>query len=81
MCIVNLDGFDMDWALEAQTYAQIEANTTFGNLKKTNIFRVAEEALKQMKRLQNLGMMMEMIEMTWSTWKTWNIKVKMKIIC
>jgi hypothetical protein len=55
MCIVNLDGFNIDWALEAQKDAQIETNTTFGNLKGTNIFKVAKEAIKQMRRLQNLG--------------------------
>jgi len=33
MCIIDSSGFDMDWALEVQRYAQIEANTTFGNLK------------------------------------------------
>jgi len=38
MCIVNLDGFDMDWALEVQKDAQIEANTTFGNLKGVDFF-------------------------------------------
>jgi hypothetical protein len=52
-CIVNLDGFNIDWALEAQKDAQIETNTTFRNLKKTNIFKVAKEATKQMKSLQN----------------------------
>ncbi len=38
MCIANLNGFDMDWALEVQKNAQIEANTTFVNLKKANFF-------------------------------------------
>ncbi len=42
MCIANLDGFDMDWAMEAQRYAQIETNKTFGNLKRTDIFKVAK---------------------------------------
>ncbi len=56
MCIVNLDGLDMHLALEAQTNAQIEVNTTFENLKIIDIFRVVEEALKQMKRLQNRRM-------------------------
>jgi hypothetical protein len=32
MCIVTLNGFEMEWALEVQKDAQIEANTTFGNL-------------------------------------------------
>ncbi len=53
MCIVNLDGLDMDLVLEAQTDAQIETNTTFGNLKRVDVFRVAKKTLKQMKRLQN----------------------------
>jgi hypothetical protein len=53
MCIVNLDGFNIDWALEAQKDAQIETNTTFRNLKKMNFFKVAKEAIKQMRRLQN----------------------------
>jgi hypothetical protein len=39
--------------LNAQRDAQIETNTTFGNLKETNVFKVVEEAIKQMKRLQN----------------------------
>jgi hypothetical protein len=64
MCIANLDGFGMDWAMEAQRYAQIETNKTFGNLKKIDIFRVAKEVIKQMKRLQIQRWWMEMIEMT-----------------
>ncbi len=56
MCIANLDGLDMHLALEAQIDAQIEVNTTFENLKIVDIFRVVEEALKQMKRLQNRRM-------------------------
>jgi hypothetical protein len=47
MCIANLNGFDMEWALEVQKDAKIEANTTFGNLKGTDIFWVAEKAIKQ----------------------------------
>jgi hypothetical protein len=42
--------------LEVQKDAQIEVNTTFGNLKGTNIFWVAEKVIKQMKRSQNPGM-------------------------
>ncbi len=53
MCVANSNGFDMEWALNAQRFAQIETNTTFGNLKGTNVFKVVEEAIKQMKRLQN----------------------------
>jgi hypothetical protein len=53
MHIANSNGFDMDWALNAQRDAQIETNTTFGNLKGTNVFKVVEEAIKQTKRLQN----------------------------
>jgi hypothetical protein len=48
-------------------------NTTFGNLKGVDIFKVVEEAIKQMERLQNLNM--EMIEMTWI------IEVQMKSMC
>jgi hypothetical protein len=33
----------MDQALEAQKNAQIEGNTTFGNLKEVNIFWLAEK--------------------------------------
>jgi hypothetical protein len=43
----------MDWALEAQKKAQAEANSTFGNIKRVDLFKVAKEAIKQMKRLQN----------------------------
>jgi hypothetical protein len=50
--------------LEAQRYAQIETNITFGNLKRIDIFRVAKKATKQMKRLQNPMWWMEMVEMT-----------------
>jgi hypothetical protein len=57
MCIVNSYGFEMDWALEAQIKAQVEANSTFGNIKGANLFKVVEEAIKQMKRLQNLRTM------------------------
>jgi len=46
----------MNWTLEVQKNAQIEANTTFGNLKEIDIFKVAEKAIKQMERLQNLNM-------------------------
>jgi len=53
MCIANSDGFDMDWALEAQKKTQVEANSTFGNIKRVDLFKVAKEAIKQMKRLQN----------------------------
>jgi hypothetical protein len=42
--------------LEVQKDAQIEANTTLGNLKRVDIFWVVEKAIKQMKRLQNLRM-------------------------
>jgi hypothetical protein len=42
--------------LEVQKDAQIETNTTFGNLKGVDIFRVVEKIIKQMKRLQNLTM-------------------------
>jgi hypothetical protein len=33
MCVINSDGFDVDWALEAQRNAQIETTTRFVNLK------------------------------------------------
>jgi hypothetical protein len=33
MCIINLDGFDMDWALKVQIKIQLEANSTFVNIK------------------------------------------------
>jgi hypothetical protein len=56
MCIVDHDSFDMNCTLEAQKNAQIEANITFGNLKRIDIFKVAEEAIKQMERFQNLNM-------------------------
>ncbi len=46
MCIVNSYGFEMDWALEAQIKAQVEANSTFGNIKGANLFKVAEEVVK-----------------------------------
>jgi hypothetical protein len=49
--------------LEVQKYAQIKRNTTFGNLKGADIFKVVEEAIKQMKKLQNPRWCMEMIEM------------------
>jgi hypothetical protein len=42
--------------LEVKKNAQIEANTTFGNLKEIDIFKVVEKAIKQMERLQNLNM-------------------------
>jgi hypothetical protein len=46
----------MDWTLEVQGNAQIEANTTFGNLKGVDIFKEVEEAIKQTERFQNLNM-------------------------
>ncbi len=52
MCIANLDGFDMDWALEAQREAQTKANSTFGNIKRVDLFKATKEAIKEMKRLQ-----------------------------
>ncbi len=39
--------------MEAQKEAQVEANSTFGNIKRVDLFKVAKEAIKQMKRLQN----------------------------
>jgi hypothetical protein len=53
MCIANLDGFNIDWALEVQRNAYIETNTTFENLKGVDNFKVVEKTIKQMKRLQN----------------------------
>jgi hypothetical protein len=32
-CIINLDGFDMDWDLKVQRKIQLEANSTFVNIK------------------------------------------------
>jgi hypothetical protein len=43
----------MDWALEVQREAQTKANLTFGNIKRADLFKAAEEAIKEMKRLQN----------------------------
>ncbi len=51
MCIANLDSFDMDQALDAQRKAQVETNSTFGNIKGIDLFKVVEETTKQMKRL------------------------------
>jgi hypothetical protein len=45
---------DMEWGLKVQRYAQMEKKiTTFGNLKRVDIFKVAKQPIKQMKRLQN----------------------------
>jgi hypothetical protein len=44
-------------ALETQKEAHVEANSTFGNIKRVDLFKVAKEAIKQMKKLQNLGIM------------------------
>ncbi len=41
--------------MEVQGNAQIEANTTFGNLKGADILKVVEKVIKQMERLQNLN--------------------------
>jgi hypothetical protein len=51
-CIINLDGFDMDWDLKVQRKIQLEANSTFVNIKWTSVFKVVKKKLKQMKRLQ-----------------------------
>jgi hypothetical protein len=48
MCIANSNGFDMDWALEAQRKAQAETNSTFGNIKRVDLFKVAKKTIKQM---------------------------------
>ncbi len=53
MGIANLDGFDMNWALEVLRKAQAKANSTFGNIKGVDLFKVAKKTIKQMKRLQN----------------------------
>jgi hypothetical protein len=37
MCIANLDGFDINWVLEVKKKAQVETNSTFGNIKRTNL--------------------------------------------
>jgi hypothetical protein len=49
MRIASSNGFVC--VLWAQKNAQIETNTTFGDLKGVYIFKVVEEAIKQMKRL------------------------------
>jgi hypothetical protein len=46
MCIANLDGFDMNWALDVQKKAQLEANSTFGNIKGVDLFKVVKKAIK-----------------------------------
>ncbi len=38
----------MDWALEAQRKAQAETNSTFGNIKRVDLFKVAKKTIKQM---------------------------------
>ncbi len=43
MCTINLDGFDMDWALKVQSKIQLEANSTFANIKWTNVFKVVKK--------------------------------------
>ncbi len=55
MSIVNLDDFDMDWALEVQKDAQIEANTTFGNLKGVDFLGV-ENKNQTNEEVKNPGM-------------------------
>jgi len=67
--------------LKAQRNAQIETNTRFGNLKRANIFKVFEEAIKQMKRLQNRGMVNGDDKNDMEDMETWSIKVKMKRSC
>jgi hypothetical protein len=37
MCIANLDGFDIDWALKAQRKTQAKTNSTFDKIKKVNL--------------------------------------------
>jgi hypothetical protein len=37
--------------LEAQRKAQAKTNSTFGNIKGIDLFKVVEETTKQMKRL------------------------------
>jgi hypothetical protein len=37
--------------LDAQRKAQVETNSTFGNIKGIDLFKVVEETTKQMKRL------------------------------
>jgi len=49
MCIANLDGFNMDWALEVQKNAQIETNTTFGNLEKTNFLGLLKKQSNKLR--------------------------------
>ncbi len=53
MRIANLDGFDMDQALEVEKEKQAQENSTFGNIKGVDLFKVVEEAIKHTKRLQN----------------------------
>jgi hypothetical protein len=56
MYIVNSNGFDMVWTLDAQKKVQTKANFTFDSIKGVNMFKVVEEEIKQMKALQNLGL-------------------------
>jgi hypothetical protein len=37
--------------LEAQKKTEVETNSTFGNIKGIDLFKVVEETIKQMKRL------------------------------
>jgi hypothetical protein len=53
MCIATSDGFDMDWVLEAQKETHAKENSTFGNIKGADLFKVVEKTIKQMKNLQN----------------------------
>jgi hypothetical protein len=57
MCIATSNGFDMDWVLEVQREAHAKEDSTFGNIKGANLFKVVEKTIKQMKNLQNQGIM------------------------
>ncbi len=54
MCIASSNGFDMDQALEAQKYAQIETNTTFRNLTFVCCIFSNEKDLKEQLKCQGL---------------------------
>jgi hypothetical protein len=47
----------MDWVLEVQREAHAKEDSTFGNIKGADLFKVVEKTIKQMKNLQNQGMM------------------------
>ena len=62
LCLIHGDGFDMQWAKEAEQEMQNFQNESFGNLENIDMFHIVEVSIQQMKALQHSKIGIEYIE-------------------